>query len=189
MNTITINERVYRIQPMRADEKAALGLDLLPVVAGPIGQILRSKEVNIAELMQKFEGGKMKEGVMDDAEIMKVLAVFIDLIPILPMDTVKDLFFRALMSVSCIDGNLSDEPTRDIYFGQHEGDYYPVCLWALWENTKGFLVGSIPGMKGIFLGSVAKQSESPSPTNGPSSGSSRPSTRRDSAPSPMLKRG
>lgn len=186
---ITINTRAYKINPMRADEKAALGLDLLPVLAGPVGQILRSKDIDVSGLMKIVESkGKIDEQLGGD-ELIKMVAAFIDIVPQLNMKVVWDLFSRSISSVNCIDGKLSDEPTRDVYFNQYPEDYYAVCIWSLWENTRGFLVGSIPGLKEIFRGSAAVPSESISPENGKSTGSSHQSIKPDSVHIPTLSRG
>lgn len=186
MNTITINKRAYKILPMRADEQAQLGLELLPLVTGPIGSLLRSKDINISSIMLQLDDGGFEN--MEEAELFKIVAVFMDLIPQIDMKTMFRLFLQALESVSCIDGKLSDEPTRDIYFQQNPEDYYPVCIWALWRNTQSFLVGAIPGIKEIFLGSEQSPLPAQSQMNGPSNGSSRPSTRQGSAPMQTLRK-
>lgn len=188
MKKIIINGRQYGLQPLMADDQFDLGMDLLPLVASPISDVLGNPNISIASILQAA-ADKSKEAESDDSTLMSLVPILLSSVSKIDMPKFKDLLRRAILSVTTDSGNLSNGDIRMAHFQQCPGDYMPVAIWALWGNTKDFLSGAIPGMKEVFLGSAGLNSASTSPMSGNVNTPSAESLKPDIAPIPTLKRG
>ena len=126
MKTIIIENRTYRMTPMAPWEGSAFTAK----VTGLISK-------GIADADGLFEGG----------DIEKMVGAAIKMLPNIPPDQFTALARQALlksehyMGVECPDGPL-DKGIFDMWFSKHPGDYFPIAIWAIKENSAGFFVRS-----------------------------------------------
>lgn len=186
---VTISGERYGLFHMRADEAAALGLQVAAIIAKPLSKILGSDDTSIAQALKEYQSEG--EDSVDEGSIMKIVSLFLGVLPDMDMERVSSIFRQVMkLSVSHSDGKFEDDDIRDTHFQNHRGNYYPVAIWAVWENCKDFLLGAIPGLKGIFLKSQDPLDSQSQSQRGESLNTSSPnSTNRDCVPMPTLRKG
>jgi hypothetical protein len=154
---VTIDGRFYRLERMGVLEAGPFGLEVVSIISELLKTVMIDTSGVIEELLSSIDNDMLD---LDENTIKKLLALFMDILPRLDMNVISKLMSQAIRTVNCQDGKLSEEFILETWFQKFPGDYYPIGLWAIWENSKHFLLGAGGGLKEVFLGSNVKVSPS-----------------------------
>ena len=129
-----INGREYALLPM----PPMLALDFAPkVVKAVVGSL-----------------GSVDLTSLDNAKIMAVIGN-------LDSDAVTDLLrlvFKTTIKIA--DGkSLSDTSVFNSHFTQHPADMMQVGMWAIWENSKDFLLENVENFQSLLAAGAGSQSQ------------------------------
>jgi len=129
-----INGREYALLPMAP----MLALDFAPkVIKAVVGSL-----------------GRVDLTSLDSVKIMRVIGN-------LDSDTVTDLLKLVFKTtIKTAEGKtLADTPTFDHHFTQYPADMIQVGLWAIWENSKDFLLENVENFQSLLAAGAGSQSQ------------------------------
>ncbi len=154
VKTLKVEEHEYKLVPMSpwegSEYAAKLAALITKALAGEAGGILAARD-------------QVKEGGVADPNI--ILSMVTRLLPHIPAAEFTGLARQALIpnpatnhtGVECPDGPL-DQAIFDQWFGKHQGEYFPVAIWAIKENAAGFFVKGGPAWSAVAAALLPSQS-------------------------------
>lgn len=105
----------------------------------------------VAKLLSSVMGAGLTVEKLTSGNQETIGAMVAGLLASVDTDQLIDLAQEAF-SHECYagSGRLSDPTHFDKWFTDHPGDMLPVCIWAIWEHSKDFLLGSAKGFQQIM---------------------------------------
>ena len=61
-------------------------------------------------------------------------------------------------------GKLGNDVFFNDWFTKFPGDMFPVSVWAIWEKSKGYFIGAVPGFQAVIGGQVFQSQTDAEPT-------------------------
>lgn len=128
---LTIEDREYGLHKMPPKKAVSFGFKVLGALAPALGGAVGSLD-----------------SMKDQQKIGEViLAALAQVDP----EKLEQLAETALAhEVYAGDQKLSNPSVFNKHFQDYPGDYFPVAIWAIWENAKDFFVKSGPGFQQVL---------------------------------------
>lgn len=114
----------------------------------------------VAKLLSSVMGAGLTVSNLTSGDESKITAMIGGLLAQVDTDKLIDLAQEAFAH-ECFAGSekLSNPTHFDKWFSEHPGDMLPVCMWAIWEHSKDFLLGSAKGFQQIMGKASASQTD------------------------------
>ena len=156
---LTIGTRHYGMRKMPPMKASGFALRVVSAISGLVADPNAVRALDEIQKLIKGQGGETNVSAAENLDIknedaIRVFLPIASLLSSLDAKEVDEIFKQALTEDVFVENDrLSDEDVFHRHFQQFTADYFPVAIWATWNNTKDFFGGIGDGMKALFRSS------------------------------------
>lgn len=131
---------LYRMAPIKAIEFAPKVTSVLSGASGGLPDLLEA-----VRGQDKEQIGVMVLGLLSGLEPAKLTELAMEALEASDVHASGD---------GHVAGKLGNKTFFNDWFDHSPGDMLPVCVWAIWEQSKDFFIGAVPGFQQVMGGQV-----------------------------------